>query len=114
MILWVDAQLSPALAPWIAAEFDLEAYSLRFLGLRDARDVDIFDAARDAGAVVLSKDSDFVDLLAQRGPPPQVVWVTLGNTSNARMREVLRSAFPAVLELLRRGEPLVELSDRAR
>ena len=44
------------------------------------------------------------------GPPP-VLWVTCGNTSNARLREILTKSLPPALELLRRGEPLVEISD---
>ncbi|MDP9349721.1 MAG: DUF5615 family PIN-like protein [Gemmatimonadota bacterium] len=111
MILWIDAQLSPALAPWIADEFGIEAYSVKHLGLRDAEDREIFRAARESGAVVLTKDNDFVLLLQQHGPPPQVLWITLGNTSNARMRQVLLRTLPAALDLLRRGEPLVEISE---
>jgi predicted nuclease of predicted toxin-antitoxin system len=111
VILWVDAQLSPALAPWITDEFGIEAYSVNYLGLRDAEDPQIFRAAREAGAVVLTKDNDFVLLLQQHGPPPQVLWVTLGNTSNTRMKQVLRELLHPALELLGRGEPLVEISE---
>jgi len=73
LIVWIDAQLSPYLAPWLSSEFDVEAKPIRELGLRDAGDRDIFLAAREAGAVVLTKDSDFVRLLEQFGPPPQVL-----------------------------------------
>lgn len=41
MKLWIDAQLPPALASWLAVTFSLEAYSLRDLGLRDAKDLEI-------------------------------------------------------------------------
>ena len=51
MIFWLDAQLSPYLAPWLSSEFDVEATPIRELGLRDARDREIFMAAREAGAV---------------------------------------------------------------
>ena len=111
MTIWVDAQLSPALAPWIASEFGFEAFSVKYLGLRDATDRAIFEAAREAGAVVITKDSDFVLLLQRYGPPPQVLWITLGNTSNARMRAILLRSFSRALDLLRSGEPLVEISD---
>ena len=111
MILWIDAQLSPALAPWIEERFAVGTYSVKRLGYRDAEDPDIFRAAREAGAVVMTKDSDFVSLLEQRGPPPQILWITLGNTSNARMREVLERLLPSALELLRSGEPLVEIGE---
>lgn len=111
MILWVDAQLPPALARWIAEEFGIEAYSVKRLGYRDAEDSEIFRGAREARAVVLTKDGDFVRLLEQHGPPPQVLWVTLGNTSNARMRSVLHRTFRRAILLLEGGEPLVEIGE---
>ncbi len=42
MKVWVDAQLSPALADWLTAQFDVEASAVRDLGLRDAEDELIF------------------------------------------------------------------------
>lgn len=68
MIVWLDAQLSPYLARWLSSEFDVEAKPVRELGLRDAKDREIFLAAREAGAIVFTKDSDFVLLLEQLGP----------------------------------------------
>ena len=84
MIIWIDAQFSPAIAKWLAKTFSIEAVAVRDLHLREAKDREIFDAARQSNAVVMTKDSDFVLLLEQNGPPPQVIWVTCGNTSNAR------------------------------
>ena len=111
MKLWIDAQLSPTLARWLSEQYAIEASPVRDLGLRDATDEAIFGAARDARAVVMTKDRDFVQLLDRAGPPPQVVWVTCGNTSNARMREILHRNFSDALSLLRAGEPLVEVTD---
>jgi predicted nuclease of predicted toxin-antitoxin system len=111
--IWVDAQLSPAIAAWINRSFAaIEAASARAVGHRNALDREIFFAAREVGAVVMTKDADFQRLLEEHGPPPQVLWVTCGNTSNARMREVLAEALPKALELIRAGETLVEISDR--
>lgn len=69
-----------------------------------------FKPARKVNAAVMTKDNDFVLLLERFGPPPQVVWVTCGNTSNARLKEILTSALPRTLELLKSGEKLVEIS----
>jgi predicted nuclease of predicted toxin-antitoxin system len=113
VLVWTDAQLSPALAPWLRATFGIEAVPLRDLGLRDAEDAAIFAAARAAGATVLTKDSDFVALVARLGPPPQIVWLTCGNTSNVALRELLASAWLRVAALLAAGEPLIEISERA-
>jgi predicted nuclease of predicted toxin-antitoxin system len=109
MTIWVDAQLSPALATWIREHAKVEAVALKELGLRDARDPEIFKQAREARAVVMTKDKDFVDLLYRHGPPPQVIWITAGNTSNDAMKKILSSALPAALEILRKGEVLVEV-----
>ncbi|RKU15082.1 hypothetical protein C6500_20525 [Candidatus Poribacteria bacterium] len=110
MKFWIDAQLSPALAPWLNDTFSVQALSIQRLGLRDASDERIFFAAREANAVVITKDHDFIQLLNRLGPPPQVVWVTSGNTSNAKMREILGQTFHKTVSLLRAGEPLVEIT----
>jgi len=111
LIFWIDAQLSPYLARWLTSTFDVGAKPVRELGLRDARDREIFLAAREAGAVVLTKDSDFVLLLEQLGPPPQVLWLTVGNTSNAHLKEILSRSFSPAQRMLLNGEPLVEISE---
>jgi predicted nuclease of predicted toxin-antitoxin system len=111
LIIWVDAQLSPDIATWIGATFDIQAHPVRDLGLRDAKDIDIFRAARDKKAVVMTKDSDFLVLLDRHGPPPQILWVTCGNTSNARLKEVLAKSLPKGIQLLQQGERLIEISD---
>lgn len=83
---------------------------MRYLDLHEAEDAQIYKAAREAGAVVMTKDSDFVQLLERRGAPPKVIWITCGNTSNARMREILDTHLRQALSLLD-GEDLVEISD---
>ncbi len=113
MILWVDAQLSPHLAPWLTEHFDVEAFSARRLGLRDAKDREIFAEARNEAAVVMTKDHDFVRLVEQEGPPPQVLWITTGNTSNAHLKNLFTKTLVQALELIQQGEPLVEISDSA-
>jgi len=110
MRIWLDAQMSPAIATWISSNYGVSAVAIRDLGLRDAEDKEIFEAARQEKAVVMTKDSDFVLLLDKLGPPPQVIWVTCGNTSNARLKEVLTKTLPKALDLLNFGEKLVEIN----
>jgi predicted nuclease of predicted toxin-antitoxin system len=109
--IWLDAQISPATATWLREAFGLDAVAVRDLGLVIAKDRDIFDAARSAGAIVMTKDSDFVRLQERLGPPPQIVWLTCGNTSNARLRTLLAACWPKARTLLEAGERLVEIGD---
>lgn len=113
MKLWIDAQLSPAIAAWLNRTFDdIEAESIRALGLRNATDLEIFKAANIADVVVLSKDDDFIQLIEQKGTPPKQLWVTCGNTSNAKMKKILSSVLPKAKKLIKSGENIVEISDK--
>ncbi len=58
----------------------------------------------------MTKDADFVELVVRQGPPPQILWVTSGNTSDEELRRILGSVFGEALDLLVAGEPLVEVS----
>ncbi len=109
MTIWVDAQLSPALAGWLRDRCRVNAVAVRDLGLRDATDREIFFAAREAHAVILTKDSDFVELVVRHSPPPSVIWLTCGNTSNDHLMSLLERVWPALLPLIEAGEPLVEV-----
>jgi predicted nuclease of predicted toxin-antitoxin system len=110
MTIWVDAHLSPAIATWITTTFSITALALRDVGLRDAEVAEIFEAAKAQGVILMTKDSDFVDLVDRLGTPPQIIWLTCGNTSNARLRQILSITLPEALEFLRAGEALVEIS----
>jgi len=116
LTLWLDAQLPPQLAHWLTDTFgtteNIEAIALRTLGLRDATDREIYTRAKTAGVVVVSKDSDFVDLVQRLGTPPQLLWVTCGNMSNARLQDVFEKTLPQALSLFREGRSVVEIGDR--
>lgn len=114
MIIWIDAQLSPFIAAWINSNFsDIEAKSLRSLGLRDANDYDIFKQARTANVILMSKDQDFVKLIELHGTPPGLIWITCGNTSNAAMCEILKISLSKAIGLLTQGENIVEISNKS-
>jgi predicted nuclease of predicted toxin-antitoxin system len=110
MTIWIDAHLSPVIAIWITATFGISALALRDVGLRDAEDAEIFEAAKAQGIIFITKDRDFVDLANRFGQPPQIILLTCGNTSNDRLKEILSSKLSEALDLLNSGEPLVEIS----
>ena len=111
MKLWLDAQLSPSLASWLADSHRLHVLAVQAdNSLCRSTDREIFLAARDAGAIVMTKDRDFVDLIDRLGPPPQVIWITCGNTSNRRLRQILSATLKHAIALVAQGEPLIEIS----
>jgi len=112
VIIWIDAQLSPQMARWLEETFEVECHHVRDLGLREAEDREIFRKARDASAVVMTKDEDFVYLVEQNGAPPQVIWVTCGNMSNAHFKLLLLETLRDAMSLITSGEAVVEIRRR--
>jgi len=102
----IDAQLPPRLASWIAAK-DHEAQHVADLGLLAADDRRIADRAEAAGAVLVSKDEDFLILrLPNRFP---LLWLRVGNATNRALIAWLEPRWSEIERLLLEGEPLVEV-----
>lgn len=71
--VWVDAQLPPVLALWLARDYGVDAEHVNEIGFLGEDDAVIFTPARAGGAaVVITKDDDFVRLLERHGPPPHL------------------------------------------
>jgi len=58
----------------------------------------------------MTKDADFSQLLARHGPPPKVLWLTCGNTSNEYSRRILSLKLTSALDLLVSAESIVEIT----
>jgi predicted nuclease of predicted toxin-antitoxin system len=111
MTFWLDAHLHPQLAEWLGSQFKVVAKTLREIGLRDAKDTELFEAARRFGKIVIvTKDDDFVELVERRGAPPQIVWLTTGNSTKLELQAILQKSFARAVEKLESGAPIVEIS----
>jgi len=95
MIFWIDAQLSPGLAPWIAETFSVEAKALREIGLRDAADTEIFDAARHEGIalVALIPKHQLGNVVLEALLPEPASWSLQEKGSQAGAWEPAKTAF---------------------
>ena len=107
MLFPIDAQLSPGLARWLS-ENGYPSRHIDALGLRGASDDMIEAKARELGAVIRSKDSDFAER-ARRTQGLQVVWLRFGNTANASLQAKLSPHLRAIESALKEGDALVEV-----
>ncbi|HEY4300678.1 MAG TPA: DUF5615 family PIN-like protein [Candidatus Didemnitutus sp.] len=104
----VDAQLPPTLARWLA-EAGYEARAVRETGLREADDGAIWRYAEADGCVIVTKDEDFALRAQATQSGPSVVWLRMGNTSNAALRAWLGLQLPQIVVLIGQGSRLVEV-----
>ena len=103
----VDAQLPPGLARWLTAQ-GYPSEHVNDLDLGAAPDGEIEAKARELQAIVWSKDSGFADR-ARQSPGMQVVWVRIGNTTNASLRERLAPLLTVIAAALEDGETVIEI-----
>lgn len=103
----IDAQLPPALGSWLA-DNGYPSSHVNEIGLGDASDDEIEAEARSSGLVIWSKDSDFAER-ARRRPSVQVVWIRLGNTTNAALKARLAPHLATIERALIDGESLIEI-----
>jgi predicted nuclease of predicted toxin-antitoxin system len=103
----VDAQLPPALARWIAAQGHAAEHVAITLAPTEP-DAAIVRYAIESGAVIITKDADFLTL----APPPPVLIVATGNITNQALLAVFADRFDTVVEELANGKAVVEFDTR--
>jgi predicted nuclease of predicted toxin-antitoxin system len=105
----VDAQLPPAFAARLRGKgHDCE--HVYEIGLAAASDSEIWKYAIRRGAVLITKDQDFVDRAQGKTAGASVIWVRLGNTTNEGLWRSVEPLLPELLEALAAGERLIEIA----
>ena len=93
--LLLDENLSERLLPLLIETFP-ESTHVRPVGLGGASDTEIWQWARLHGAILVTKDEDFLRLSVARGIPPKVVCLAIGNANNATTAMVLLQQAKAI------------------
>ncbi|MBK8498649.1 MAG: DUF5615 family PIN-like protein [Flavobacteriales bacterium] len=97
MTIWLDAQLSPVLANWIRSEFNVKCFSIRDIGNATMYDETLFSKAKGVADVIITKDVDLVNIVKRLGPPPGIIWLRMGNTSTAHLKQAFAERLPEAL-----------------
>ena len=88
MKLLFDQNISPRILKKLSLEYN-ECQQVRFLGLEDASDCQIFAYAKYNGYTIVTFDSDFVDLSALKGSPPKIIYLNTGNLTTHHVSELI-------------------------
>jgi len=107
-LLLVDNQLPVALARYLAANGHASLH-VRDLGMADSDDRAIWAHASAQRWVIVSKDEDFQSLALRLGPPPQVIWVRIGNCRKQALFPVFDRLIGQITSALDRGDAIVEV-----
>jgi len=96
MKLLFDHNLSPRLVN-ILADLYPNSNHLYLRGLDHESDQIVWEIAKTENYIIVTKDSDFNELLILKGFPPKVIWIRLGNCSTKTIELLLRNNHETIL-----------------
>lgn len=108
----VDAQLPRRLARAIIALGDAAVHTLDLPDGNLTTDAQIIRLAARDGAVVITKDQDFVDSFLLRGEPPKLLHITTGNIPNDQLLLLIETYWSQIRGMFTQGD-YVELNRSA-
>ncbi|NER84161.1 MAG: hypothetical protein F6K42_32415 [Leptolyngbya sp. SIO1D8] len=98
MKLLFDQNLSPRLCDRLADLYPNSAH-VDALGLGQADDRHVWNYAKQNDYYIVTKDSDFSELVVLLGFPPKVIWIRRGNCSTQTIEQILRDNHAMILQL---------------
>ncbi len=105
----VDTQLSPKLSKHLSR---LGADSIHTIKLGNGHlleDATIREIAKREKRIVVTKDSDFRDHFFVKGTPPKVLLITIGNTPNQVLLDLISNNYSQIEKLFNDGAGMVVL-----
>lgn len=88
MNLLFDQNISPRILKKLPSEFSA-CQQVRFVGLEDAADFQIFQYAKTNDFAIVTFDADFVDLNAMHGTPPKIIYLNTGNLTTKNISRLM-------------------------
>ncbi|WP_298742847.1 DUF5615 family PIN-like protein [uncultured Brevundimonas sp.] len=104
----IDQNLPTALLA-VLGDIGHEAIHIKRLGLATAPDHELWRKAGELGAVMVSKDSDFLAFASRDRAGPALVRLRVGNRGNRELYDIVRRSWPGVVARLNEGETLIEV-----
>lgn len=74
-----------------------------------AADTRIWNYARENGCIIVTQDSDFLNLLQAKGYPPKIILLRTGNISTQEAERILLQAKSSIEELDQKDLGLLEI-----
>ena len=109
MKILLDANISWKLVNSLKPIYD-ECAHVDLIGLKiPADDIVIWNYAFENEYTIITKDSDFLDLLEIKGFPPKIVLLKTGNNSSQALLELLKKIKPMIEDLEKSEYGLLEI-----
>jgi predicted nuclease of predicted toxin-antitoxin system len=81
-------------------DFIPSANQVRTLGLENAKDIEIWNYARENGYTIVTFDTDFYDLSLIKGVPPKIIWLRFGNRPTNDLVAILQKNIDIIKDFI--------------
>src|ERR1035437_3618182 len=98
MKLLLDQNLSPRLVRLLQDDFPGSIH-VSEIGMAESNDRLIWQFAREQDYLIVTRDSDFMEMSMMLGFPPKVVWIRRGNCSTIEVLNLLNTGYDAIWDL---------------
>ena len=95
MKLLFDQNLSPRLAGYYKDYFS-DSTHLSDIGLDAAEDLIIWNFARSNNYTIVTKDSDFNNIVSLFGFPSKVIWIRKGNCTTQQIKTIITDQLDSI------------------
>lgn len=100
--IWIDVHISPAIAKWMKDFTGEEVRSAYSLSIQNLVDLEVYRLAKSRGNIILiSKASDFPELISRIGSPPKLITIRKGNCNNKTLWEFLKPSIKNAIQILK-------------
>lgn len=99
--IWLDTHISPAIAKWMKEYTGFQTKSAYILDFYSLPDIEIYNRAKEyTNVILISKDTDFPELISRLGAPPKLINIKIGNCDNRTMWELIKPRIKEAIDLL--------------
>jgi len=103
MKLLFDQNLSPRLAEYFKDIFK-DSVHVQNLGLDASDDLFVWEYAKSNNFTIVTKDSDFNNIISLFGFPPKVIWLRKGNCTTTRIKELISEHMDSITSFINDAE----------
>lgn len=99
MKLLFDQNISPRILKILPSELS-ESQQVRFIGMENSTDFEIFRFAKLIHFTLVTFDSDFIDLNALYGTPPKIIYLNTGNLTTRSVSDLIMNNIITIQDYL--------------
>jgi predicted nuclease of predicted toxin-antitoxin system len=81
------------------------------VSLENAGDIVVWEYAREKDLHIMTKDKDFIALLNQKGHPPKIIWLQLGNCTNKEIQAIIMKQKTTIKHFISSGKGILKIKN---